>query len=71
MFGSGRGRAFQGGSGACETHLLAVTRGGSLREHISLPAQPACGGSAGELVSESRAGEKRLGFFRGQAGEVC
>ena len=79
MFGNGRGRAFQGRSSVCETHLLAVTQGGaatamcgvSLREHISLPAHPAFGGSAGELVAESRAGEKQLGFFRGQAGKVC
>lgn len=85
MFGDGRGRAFQGHSSARETHLPVVTQGGaatvtysrslrervSLREHVSLPTQPVCDGSAGELVAESRACEKRLGFFRGQAGRVC
>lgn len=79
MLGDGRGRAFQGCSSACETHLLALTQGGaaavtcggSLWDRVSLPAHPACGGSAGELVAEPRAGEKWLCFFRGQAGEVC
>lgn len=57
----------------CVKHLLAVTQGGdttvtcgtSLQEPVSSTSR-VCGGSAGELVSGSRAGQNSLIYVKGR-----